>query len=969
MTTNLSRGSEWHRWDPHLHTPGTAINDQFHCTWDEFVSSVNAAVPVAEALGITDYFSIHNYVEVRKRWVAGELANVKLVFPNVELRLTLQTETIQGLNVHLLFSPNELDHVSRIEEAISRLQFSFQSQPYSCSRAGLIRLGRAFDKTVTTDEGAYRTGVGQFKVDFDQLVEWYRKDDWLKQNCLVAVSAGKDGTSGLKKDGSFTARRQEIERFAHIVFSSLESDRKFWLGRKSGHDISVMRERYGGLKPCIHGCDAHDIAKLLNPDSERRCWLKSDVTFDALREAMIEPEERVWIGPESPQGSEPTQRIRSCQLTNASWFESRAIELNAGLVAIIGPRGSGKTALADMIAYATDAFDEDNDASFISKANPHLAGVAVSIVWENGSSDTRQFGGALAPDHFSTPRVRYLSQQFVERLCGHAGIDDALIHEIEDVVFDAIDPTDRLGAENFQDLRALRTEPIDHQVDELRQVIRSASAEIANEDRLRAELKPKQAKLEELKRQILVGQKALTKLVVKGKEQKQKILTATIETVQKAEAVLADLKLRKQKLDELEREVRMARQRYASEWEKLKTAYSKCNFTDTQWRMFQLRFDDDVDGTIATAKVTVAQDIRRLEVGPLPNEPVLTGGQKPLLQLRAERKKLEDELGIDATRERQYATAQQRLTGQIRDRDKLVAEIAHIEKSNERRRIAFDNRQKAYEDIFAELERERAVLEELYAPLHEQLKDSPGPSIGKLEFYVHRRVDVNDWARHGENLIDLRKKGPFQGRGALAEAAKRLVGEAWAHGDSNQVALGLRALYDEGQFGAIKDSLAVDITTEMFADWLFGTDHIHIEYGIRYDGVEIDQLSPGTRGIVLLIVYLALDQWDDRPLIIDQPEENLDPKSVFDELVYYFRLARRRRQVIVVTHNANLVVNTDADQVIIAASTRVPTSTLPHISYESGGLEDPAIRHQVCQVLEGGEDAFRQRDRKYRLSQ
>jgi predicted ATPase len=66
------------------------------------------------------------------------------------------------------------------------------------------------------------------------------------------------------------------------------------------------------------------------------------------------------------------------------------------------------------------------------------------------------------------------------------------------------------------------------------------------------------------------------------------------------------------------------------------------------------------------------------------------------------------------------------------------------------------------------------------------------------------------------------------------------------------------------------------------------------------------------------LLYLAIDKEDDRPLIIDQPEENLDPKSIFDELVPLFREVKSRRQIIIVTHNANLVVNTDADQVIVA---------------------------------------------------
>jgi predicted ATPase len=106
--------------------------------------------------------------------------------------------------------------------------------------------------------------------------------------------------------------------------------------------------------------------------------------------------------------------------------------------------------------------------------------------------------------------------------------------------------------------------------------------------------------------------------------------------------------------------------------------------------------------------------------------------------------------------------------------------------------------------------------------------------------------------------------------------------------------------------------------SKQFAHWLFGTDHISVRYEISYDGVDIRKLSPGARGIVLLLLYLALDDSDDRPLIINQPEENLDPKSVFDELVALFIAAKAKRQVIIVTHNANLVINTDADQIIVA---------------------------------------------------
>ena len=151
-------------------------------------------------------------------------------------------------------------------------------------------------------------------------------------------------------------------------------------------------------------------------------------------------------------------------------------------------------------------------------------------------------------------------------------------------------------------------------------------------------------------------------------------------------------------------------------------------------------------------------------------------------------------------------------------------------------------------------------------------------------------------------------------------------------------------------------------------EWLSSTDHIRVQYSIEYEGVPISRLSPGTRGVVLLTLYLGLDRWDIRPLVIDQPEENLDPSSIYGSLVPFFRDAATRRQIIMVTHNANLVVNTDSDQVIVAQANRGSPRTLPKVTYEAGGLEDLAIRAHVCRLLEGGEAAFRRRGQRYGMT-
>ena len=101
--------------------------------------------------------------------------------------------------------------------------------------------------------------------------------------------------------------------------------------------------------------------------------------------------------------------------------------------------------------------------------------------------------------------------------------------------------------------------------------------------------------------------------------------------------------------------------------------------------------------------------------------------------------------------------------------------------------------------------------------------------------------------------------------------------------------------------------------------------------------------------------------------MIDQPDENLAPKSVFEELVGLFVEAKSNRQAIMVTHNANLVVNTDADQIIIAEAGPHPHSALPPLSYKSGGLENAEIRRAACDILDGSESAFQERARRLRV--
>ena len=117
---------------------------------------------------------------------------------------------------------------------------------------------------------------------------------------------------------------------------------------------------------------------------------------------------------------------------------------------------------------------------------------------------------------------------------------------------------------------------------------------------------------------------------------------------------------------------------------------------------------------------------------------------------------------------------------------------------------------------------------------------------------------------------------------------------------------------------------------------------------------DFSRLSMGQQQSVLLALMLSSDS--KLPLIIDQPEDNLDGEFIFNSLVPVLRQAKERRQIIVVTHNANITVLGDAEQIIAFKSTSDKGSIVA-----SGSIDDAVTKKACCQILEGSEEAFKRR--------
>jgi ABC-type lipoprotein export system ATPase subunit len=987
--SNNPRGSVWHRWDPHIHTPETILNNQYDSShpWDDYLTAIENASPAIKALGITDYYSLANYEKILDFKTQGRLKEVELIFANVEIRFIVGTARGAGINGHLLISPEDPHHLREATRFLQTLEFNDGRETYHCNREDLIQLGHRHDKSITHERKALEAGTGQFKVTLSQLLEEINKSEWAHKNILLGIAVGSnDGTSGLSSDQTFTATRKTIERSADLIFSGQENQRTFWLG-EGVVPLSELIATYNNRKPCLHGSDAHQLADVGRPAHDRYTWIKGDVTFESLRQVCIEPKERVFIGVSPPLGGIDTKIFDVVEVQHAPWLTPGQVLLNEGLVAIIGARGSGKTALADIIAAGGNiTLNELAENSFIKRAAEYLQQLTVVSTFKSREQLKQRIFDANNVDAFIDSRVQYLSQQFVEKLCSSEGLTDQLMSEIERVIFLSHEPASRVGYTDFSDMLDARAsqQRSERRVEEDHLV--KLTGDITRERLKRFALTALQVQKKDKQTSLELDKKSRVTLVSPYQAQHAQELQVISTALDRAGTKLESLKRKRQSLEMLQRSVTQATLRTFPEFlADLKRQHLDTGYDTLTWEQFSIGFKHDVESLLSRGIVAVKEEIGRvqgqlhtLSSQELAGPTLLSGSVAPEMhtyyELYNEQQRLQHLIGLDNENGKKYTRLTEKIMKDEAELVKIQGLIEDAEAAEGKIQALIEERKSSYQRLFTAIIGEQQELEKLYEPLKQSLQSQTG-TLNKLSFHVQRTADIVQWAEEGEELLDLRKVGEFRGKGTLLNVATAELKKVWETGSAEQISEAMVAFRQKHEQTLLvhaqadrADKTAFSQWANKFASWLYSTRHITIKYGVQYEGVDIRQLSPGTRGIVLLLMYLAIDQEDLRPLIIDQPEENLDPKSIFDELVPLFREAKKRRQIIIVTHNANLVVNTDADQVIVAHRGAHVPGQLPDISYLSGGLENQLIRTEVCAILEGGEEAFRERAKRLRVN-
>lgn len=298
----------------------------------------------------------------------------------------------------------------------------------------------------------------------------------------------------------------------------------------------------------------------------------------------------------------------------------------------------------------------------------------------------------------------------------------------------------------------------------------------------------------------------------------------------------------------------------------------------------------------------------------------------------------------------------------------LKAEKEYVEKKLD---DDLAERRKARLDKSLEIFNKQQEIINIYNALKESV-DSAISQGGEFADKFNMRIDVGfklneDFVNSFLGYINKNKKGTFQyADTGTVSAMLDSIDLSEEDGVRQLLDSSIRWLEEDerNESDTQKRNISDQVSkVKEFYDFLFSLEYLAPSYDLKQDGKSLDQLSPGEKGAVLLVFYLMIDK-EDIPLIVDQPEDNLDNKSVFEVLTHFIRIAKKRRQIIMVTHNPNLAVGADAEQIIYTRLDK--TGGENKFSVECGSIENVNINKRIVDILEGTKPAFDKRKLRYR---
>lgn len=950
------RGSEWRKWDPHVHSPLSILSNNYpklasgEPDWEKFIKKLEELD--FAVIGITDYFTIEGYKKVLEFKNAGRLKNIHTILPNIEFRLSSVISSRKDgkeprrLNFHVILS-DEISPQDIEDHFLHDLHFFYQGNPQSADEnwklklSNLKTLGEKLISQHTPFQGRdpLELGATNAVVDHQEITEILTGDSRFKGKYLLIFP--EELSNLIDWDGQDHLIRKGILQKSDMVFSSNPKTIQWCLGKDPYTEgEKKFKKEFVTLKPCIHGSDSHSIDEIGKPCAKRGnsnhkcnerpsdcdlryCWIKSDPTFEGLRQLLYEPEDRVSIQSNSPSPARSNFTLEKLEISETvvnkelSLSETK-IDLNPCLIAVAGGKGTGKTAFVDLIAGCYfDRVNTDDENSFVRRILDQKPKLNITL----GFKDKSTFSKAITDIHYCDEgQIAYIAQGELERYIGDKSDLDTYVNNL---IFQC--PKIQNSVEKYEYLNiTAKIKEIEQLIQQKSQVIESLELATRIEVIEKAKIKEKQneALLRDNTQRIKEIEKQLSTDKVKIAQQKQEIVT--------------NLKNRRDLLIKLKDQIKQT-----------------ITFLDQELPKFN------------SSIISVNNLLKSLQI--TETFSILTYQDKPKIfekkeYIEKEISKVIENIG-KAQKEIENFETGIRLHASLLDKkreievslQKAKEENQLLEEKKKQLQVESENRKKIFTDLIS------IILESKnkYTKIIKLFSSNKVKVLSDLDFIADVSLDAEKILKNAEDVVDNRKViiRPEDGENWVLKDLIQLYKEI-VSGDETKI----KPLVDETErlTNELKDKIKLSSAISLGDLYkILYRNYLTVIPVVKYKKTSVNKLSLGQKATVLIKIYLAEG---DKPIIIDSHDDHLDNEYIMEELISSIREAKKYRQIILVSNNGNVVINSDAEQTILAER-----DSKGKISYISGSIEAEIIRNRAINVLEGGPEAFKKRQQKYRM--
>lgn len=946
-------GSIWRKWDFHIHTPYSILNNNFgfnpfevddaelETLFDEYVIKLFTAAVENNivAIGITDYFMLEGYKRIKNEYLSSpekmeecfpnEALRKKIekiyVFPNIELRLdTFVGKQASSVNYHVIFS-NDVD-ISDIEENFLH-QLVFKNDAGSKLPLTISNI-QNFGKKIKDNNGNSGSdllvGLENVTVSYDEVWEALKKSTAFSGRYLIMIPVDED-LSQIAWSGRDYSTRLNLYKQAHIFLTANEKTVNWALAK--GREADQIRE-FGSIKPCVWGSDAHEYERMFKPDFGKTCWIKAEPTFDGLMQIVYEPGERVRIQPNQPEEKDSHQIIDNIVFDDDN-FQTSPVVFNNALTCIIGGKSTGKSLLLRQIAHTIDPEYVESQER-IGRSSRKPLDVRATVTWKDGTTGGR--------------KIVYIPQTFLNKTIDNPEEATAINKIIEVVLLQEPEIQDAFDVFNKSIEGIKKKVQIDIQtLIEKLEKLRELEEEIKKEglaETFKASLRALEEERTELAKKVDISQEEIDRF-----RELEELLQNKGKELGKVNAELTNLEVLSPP-----------------------SAVVPGYFQSVDG--FTIKHDFSEGFPKSSEKLTSLIVNIDKTIIPIWNSEVVKIREE-LVDKRKELEKEQNQLneGYAGLKSKVDQSEQlQKITMQIADENDKLQKAKYRE---EERQKLLDKISTLRTDILNSQTSYFVAYSKFSNTVRETgtKKDTALVFDAKVVWKQRQFMDSISTIFNNKNFSPFRSKYEFD----LSDLKENdysieLLDDIWKAMDGSE---------SHGRL-AIKSGYNFEMALEqLFKDWY------NIHYVVTSGNDAIEEMSPGKKALVLLELLISLED-SKCPILIDQPEDDLDNRSIYNDLVQFLKRKKKERQIIIVTHNANVVLGADAEEVIVANQDGKDTkNTLFRFEYRSGAIENDeipidsqgnaipgilnksGIQTQICDILEGGKNAFKLRQNKY----